>query len=131
MRSDPQCGQLNFVGIQTTHSEQIVYWLWSPIAASKRLSISDRIRSNVSRAALSQFRVRDGIPAPRGKPKGFALFATPDLAREEIHDIGGARLVFGSGQAVELVGKFLGYLDDAWHGSVQAPRLGYPRLCLN
>jgi hypothetical protein len=23
--------------------------------------------------------------------------------------------VFGSGQAVELVGKFFWYLDDAWH----------------
>jgi hypothetical protein len=60
-------------------------------------------------------RVRGRIPGPGGKPEGFALFATPDVAPEELDDIGGARLVFGSGQAVELVGKFFWYLDDAWH----------------
>jgi len=55
-------------------------------------------------------------PRPRGKPEGFALFVKPDVAPEEIDDIGGARLVFGSGQTVEIVGKFFRYLDDDWHG---------------
>ena len=71
---------------------------------------------DVSGAALSQFRVRGGTPGPGGKPQGFALLVTPDVAPEEIDDIGGAWFVCGSSQAVELVGKFFWYLDDAWHG---------------
>jgi hypothetical protein len=53
------------------------------------------------------------IPAPGGEPEGFALLVTPDVAAG-----------FGFGQAVELVGQFFRYLNDAWDGFLrQAPRL--------
>jgi hypothetical protein len=81
---------------------------------------------DVSCAALSQFRVRGRVPGPGRKPEGLALFVAPDVAPEEIDDIGGAWLMFGSGHAVELVGKFFWYLDGAWHGSLRRASRSLP-----
>jgi hypothetical protein len=70
---------------------------------------------NAGRAALGQLRVVGETPGSGGKLQGFALLVAPNIAPEYIDGVGGARLVYGSGKPVELLGQFFRYLDYAWH----------------
>jgi hypothetical protein len=64
---------------------------------------------------LSQFGKVGGIPGSRGRLQGFALLVAPHIAPENIDDVAGAWLMFGAGHAVEFVGEFSWYFDDARH----------------
>jgi len=70
---------------------------------------------DVGRPTLCQFRVVGRIPGARGKLEGFALLVPADIPPENIDGVGRARFVFGSGQPVQLVSEFLGYLNDPWN----------------
>jgi hypothetical protein len=84
-------------------------------------SISPNSIPSATRAGAevrSSLRILPVTAAPHGTtrfPQGLALLVASHVAPENIDDVGGARLVFGSGQPVQLVSEFLWNFDDAWH----------------